>query len=57
MKGVKQVVLVAVLVALCIGAGGGFAAAMEKKTIIFADFGWDSAQVHNRIAGFIIEKG
>jgi glycine betaine/proline transport system substrate-binding protein len=57
MKEVKQVVLVAVFFALCIGAGGGFAAAMEKKTIIFADFGWDSAQVHNRIAGFIIEKG
>jgi glycine betaine/proline transport system substrate-binding protein len=31
--------------------------AMAKKTIVFADFGWDSAQVHNRIAGFIIEHG
>jgi len=57
MKKVKQVVVIAVFVALCIGASSGFAAAMEKKTIIFADFGWDSAQVHNRIAGFIIEKG
>jgi glycine betaine/proline transport system substrate-binding protein len=36
---------------------GGTAPAVAKETIIFADFGWDSAQVHNRIAGFIIEKG
>jgi len=36
---------------------GGVAPASAKKTIIFADFGWDSAQVHNRIAGLIIEKG
>jgi glycine betaine/proline transport system substrate-binding protein len=36
---------------------GGAAPAAVKETIIFADFGWDSAQVHNRIAGFIIEKG
>lgn len=36
---------------------GGVAPAMAKKTIIFADYGWDSAQVHNRIAGIIIEKG
>ena len=28
-----------------------------SKTIVFADFGWDSAQVHNRIAGFIIKHG
>ena len=31
--------------------------ATAKTTIIFADFGWDSAQVHNRIAGIIVEKG
>jgi glycine betaine/proline transport system substrate-binding protein len=28
-----------------------------SKKIILADLGWDSAQVHNRIAGFIIEHG
>ncbi|HAV10709.1 MAG TPA: ABC transporter substrate-binding protein [Dehalococcoidia bacterium] len=27
------------------------------KTIIFADAGWDSIQVHNRIAAFILEHG
>jgi glycine betaine/proline transport system substrate-binding protein len=36
---------------------GGPVSATAKETIIFADFGWDSAQVHNRIAGLIIEKG
>ena len=35
----------------------GVAPALAKTDIIFADFGWDSAQVHNRIAGFIVEKG
>jgi glycine betaine/proline transport system substrate-binding protein len=34
----------------------GFAQA-APKTIVFADAGWDSVQVHNRIAGFIIEHG
>ncbi len=28
-----------------------------KEPIIFADLGWDSAQVHNRIAAFILENG
>ncbi|MGD8970839.1 MAG: ABC transporter substrate-binding protein [Desulfobacterales bacterium] len=35
----------------------GSSIAEGKKPIIFADFGWDSAQVHNRIAGFIIKHG
>ena len=28
-----------------------------KPTIVFADLSWNSAMVHNRIVGFIIEKG
>jgi len=28
-----------------------------KKTIIFADAGWESIQFHNDIAGFILEEG
>ena len=35
----------------------GTAMAAGKKPIVFADLGWDSAQVHNRIAGFIIQHG
>jgi glycine betaine/proline transport system substrate-binding protein len=35
----------------------GSPAEAAKATIIFADFGWDSAQVHNRIASMIVEKG
>ncbi|UCH08333.1 MAG: ABC transporter substrate-binding protein, partial [Deltaproteobacteria bacterium] len=34
----------------------GFALAASKK-LILADVGWDSVQVHNRIAGFILENG
>jgi len=29
----------------------------NDEPVIFADLGWDSIQVHNRIAGFIIEHG
>jgi glycine betaine/proline transport system substrate-binding protein len=34
-----------------------FGAAASKKSLVLADLNWDSAQVHNRIAGFIMEKG
>jgi glycine betaine/proline transport system substrate-binding protein len=33
-----------------------YAPAASKKLVV-ADLNWDSAQVHNRIAGFIMEKG
>ncbi len=33
------------------------AASAAKKTVRFADLSWDSIQVHNRIAGFIIKNG
>jgi glycine betaine/proline transport system substrate-binding protein len=46
-----------VCIALCLALAGGTALAADKKPIIFADFGWDTAQVHNRIAGFIIKNG
>ncbi len=29
----------------------------NKKTIVFADAGWDSIRFHNDVARFIIEKG
>lgn len=29
----------------------------EVETIVFGDLSWDSVQVHNKIAGFIIENG
>jgi glycine betaine/proline transport system substrate-binding protein len=34
-----------------------FYATAASKKLVVADLNWDSAQVHNRIAGFIIEKG
>lgn len=30
---------------------------VEAQPVVFVDFSWDSVQVHNRIAGFIIEHG
>jgi len=35
----------------------GSSAQATKETIVFGDLGWDSAQVHNRIAAFILENG
>lgn len=39
------------------GPAGGDGPSGEKPTLVFGDFSWDSVQVHNRIAGFIIEHG
>jgi glycine betaine/proline transport system substrate-binding protein len=48
-------VTVAMVIALVFSMGGSVAQA--KNPIIFADFGWDSVQVHNRIAAVVIEHG
>jgi glycine betaine/proline transport system substrate-binding protein len=50
----KVILTVAILVFLFSGAA---VVAAREKPIVFADLSWDSIQVHNRIAGFIIEKG
>lgn len=42
------------LFGLLLTAGSAAAAA---RPIVMGDFSWDSAQLHNRIAGFIIEHG
>ncbi|AEG16256.1 ABC-type glycine betaine transport, periplasmic subunit [Desulfofundulus kuznetsovii DSM 6115] len=39
------------------GQSAGADKAKEKPEIVFGDFSWDSVQVHNRIAAFIIEHG
>ncbi|MGI6307082.1 MAG: ABC transporter substrate-binding protein [Dethiobacteria bacterium] len=39
------------------GAGTDVESTPQKETIILGDASWDSIQVHNRIAGFIIEHG
>lgn len=54
---VKRMGCVAAVVLLVLGMAFGSGLAQDKQPIIFADFGWDSAQVHNRIAAFIIEHG
>ncbi len=33
------------------------ASAAAAEPVVFVDFSWDSVQVHNRIAGFILEHG
>jgi glycine betaine/proline transport system substrate-binding protein len=52
-------VLLAILLVLagCAGGDEQEAEVDPKQTIILGDFSWDSVQVHNRVAAFIIEHG
>lgn len=53
----KKILNIAVLMLL---AAGAFAAGTQEdgtKTIVFADNNYESIQVHNRIAAFILENG
>lgn len=54
MKNIAGLTLVLILAA-ALSMGLTTEAAGER--IVFGDFSWDSVQVHNRIAGFIIEHG
>lgn len=54
-KNHKWIWLTGIVLLVAMFAGPAWAA--DKKPIVFADLGWDSAQVHNRIAGFIIKHG
>ncbi len=45
------------VVCISVLLSGGIASAQEEKPVIFADFSWDSVQLHNRVAGFILEHG
>ena len=45
------------LLCLVVTAAMGATSALAKDTLVFSDLGWDSAQVHNRIAAFIIQHG
>jgi glycine betaine/proline transport system substrate-binding protein len=51
--------VLAICLALVIGLGvlGCTKKEVPKPTLVFADYGWASAQVHARIAAFIIENG
>ncbi|MCJ7499336.1 ABC transporter substrate-binding protein [bacterium] len=49
--------IIALMVSLMVVFAFGAGQALAKETLVISDLGWDSAQVHNRIAGFIIENG
>ncbi|MBA7544412.1 hypothetical protein ES705_36768 [subsurface metagenome] len=55
--GIKILIGVLGALLLLIPFAGCAAEAPEKGPIVFADLSWDSAQVHNRIAAFILENG
>jgi len=47
-------IILAVLVSLLCMSGGALA---QEKKVTFVDFSWNSVQMHNRIAGFVLEHG
>ena len=49
--------IVALTVSFMMVFGLGAGQALAKETLVFSDLSWGSAQVHNRIAAFIIENG
>jgi len=55
--GIKVLMGVLGALLLLIPFAGCAAEAPEKEPIVFADLSWDSAQVHSRIAAFILENG
>jgi len=57
MKRTKRGVCLTILTLAAVGLLFGAALAADESTITFGDYGWDSIQVHNRIAAFIVEKG
>lgn len=54
----KKAVAVLGLVVMCFFFVLSFPATLHAKTksITFGDFSWDSVQIHNRIAGYVLEK-
>ena len=49
-------VLMVFALSVCLNLGAP-STASAKKTLVLADLGWDSAQFHNRVVGFILENG
>jgi len=47
-------IILAVLISLLCMSGGALA---QEKNVTFVDFSWNSVQMHNRIAGFVLEHG
>jgi len=52
-----KLVITSILLIIFTVQAFGCAAPAEKEPITFADLGWDSALVHNRIAAYILENG
>lgn len=55
-KSILKAGVIVFSVAFLLVTFSGFTIAASKK-IVFADVDWDSVQVHNRIAGFILKQG
>ncbi|MBI9099268.1 MAG: hypothetical protein JEY91_12355, partial [Spirochaetaceae bacterium] len=57
MKNNKLKIILGIAMILIISACSEKSDVKKEMTIVFGDVSWDSVQVHNRIAAFIIENG
>ncbi len=53
----KSFAKLTIVLVLAFALSTGVATEAAGETIVFGDFSWDSVQIHNRIAGFIVEHG
>jgi glycine betaine/proline transport system substrate-binding protein len=54
-KGFRLLAITLAATVMCMALAVG--CTTQKETLVFADLDWDSAQVHSRIASFIVEHG
>lgn len=54
----RSVMVLCLALLLCLGPAGLLSAQQPRTDrVIFTDYGWNLCQFHNRLAGFILEKG
>lgn len=57
-KGKKRITMISgFILGVLLFLGGALPGYCSDGSITFADFSWESVQFHNRVAGFLIEKG
>ncbi|TFG83833.1 MAG: ABC transporter substrate-binding protein [Erysipelotrichales bacterium] len=53
----KKSFILLLLLSLSLMFSGCSTSGTKDKTVVFADAGWDSIQLHNAVAGYVLEKG
>lgn len=53
----KKSTILLFLVSLSLLLSACSSSGSKDKTVVFADAGWDSIQIHNAVAGYVLDKG